>query len=73
MPPVNRRIIEMASKEYKWIQTWCIQDDPNVLVPGEVVTVVNGKGESKEVMVLNVFPFTTKSGKELERATVQDV
>lgn len=59
--------------DYRWVQQWCIQDDPGKLNAGEVVTVVNGKGESKEVMIETVYPFVTKAGKELERAVVKDI
>jgi hypothetical protein len=72
MPPGDKERIEMATKEYRWIQTWCIQAEPGELTPGEVVTVVSSNG-AKEVMIKSVFPYETKAGKQLERATVEDI
>ena len=58
------------AKEYKWVQVWVIQDEPGVLFAGEIVTITNSSGVAKTCMVENVFPYTTKAGKDLERATV---
>lgn len=62
----------MAKAEYRWIQTFVIQDDEGELNVGDTVEVVKSNGEAKLVVVKFTYPYVTKSGKHLTRAIVED-
>lgn len=59
---------------YRWIRMFGIQaKEGESLYPGEVVTVENANGETKDVMVEVTWEYVTKGGKTLTRAMVKDV
>ena len=57
---------------YRWIRTFCIQDNEGELNVGDVVEVEKASGEVEQKVVTATWLYTTKAGKKLTRAEVAD-